>query len=78
MNPQTRKLARMWKGPCAVLIRCGPVSFRVIDKEGYDLPDAVHTSINSRRSLRVEIGHQACISARAAVSNVGEGMGICE
>jgi len=42
INPQTKKLARMWKGPFTVLKRCGPVSFRVIDKEGYELPDAVH------------------------------------
>jgi len=42
MDPKTKKLARLWKGPFTILKRCGPVSFRVIDKEGFELPDAVH------------------------------------
>jgi len=44
MDPQSKKLARMWKGPFTVLKRCGPVSFRVINKEGFELPDAVHVN----------------------------------
>jgi len=42
IDPQTKKLARVWKGPYTILSRCGPVSFRVINNEGFELPDAVH------------------------------------
>jgi len=41
-DPQSRKLGRLWKGPYKVIKRCGPVTFRVMDAEGFELNDAVH------------------------------------
>jgi len=32
VDPQTKKLARLWKGPLTDLKRCGPI----IDKEGFE------------------------------------------
>lgn len=42
INPQIKKLSRMWKGPYTVIRKCGPVSFRVMDPDGFELNDAVH------------------------------------
>jgi len=41
-DPQSQKLGRLWKGPFKVIKKCGPVTFRVMDAEGYELRDAVH------------------------------------
>ena len=41
-DPQSHKLGRLWKGPFQVVKRCGPVSFRVIDENGFELNETVH------------------------------------
>jgi len=41
-DPQTQKLGRLWKGPFQVIKKCGPVTFRVMDSDGFELNEAVH------------------------------------
>ena len=60
VDPKTKKLARLWKGPFTILKRCGPVSFRVIDQQGFELPDAVHIN----RIMRINEEEAATINTQ--------------
>jgi len=54
-NPYSKKLSRLWKGPFEVIGKSGPVTFRVMDKDGFESPEPVHINrlqlINDERSL---------------------------
>jgi len=44
LDPASRKLSRVWKGPFRVIKRIGKVSYRLADLDGRELQDAVHAN----------------------------------